>query len=76
MRPPFVTGVFVMLTLVLNIIALLSTFIWQRKLQGEMAISGYDELKINKLNSTNWIRTIVFLIQAILVVVITIQAIK
>ena len=76
MRPHFISGVFVMLTLVLNMIALLSTFIWQRKLQGEMAVSGYDELKIKKLISTNWIRTIVFLIQAILVVTITLQAIK
>ena len=52
----------------------MSTFVWQRKLQGEMAITGYDEQRINKLIKTNWIRTVVFLVQAILAVVVTIQA--
>ena len=75
-KPAFISGFNIMFFLVLNIIALLSTFIWQRKLQGEMAISGYDELKIKKLISTNWIRTVVFLIQASLAVALTIKAIK
>jgi hypothetical protein len=75
-RPAFISFFSISLFLLLNIIALLSTFIWQRKLQSEMALTGYDDLKINKLISTNWIRTIVFLIQAILAVILTIKELK
>ena len=74
-RPAFLPGICSILFLLLNTIALFSTFIWQRKLQAEMAATGYDEFKIRKLISTNWIRTIVFLIQAILAVVIAMRAI-
>jgi len=75
-RPKFITVAEVFLFLALNIVALISTFTWQRKLQGEMAISGYDERKINLLLSTNWIRTIVFLTQAIIAISISVQALK
>jgi len=75
-RPVFMSGTITILSLALNIIALFSTFVWQRKLQGEMAITGYDESKINLLVSTNWIRTIAFLIQAIIAVSIIINAVK
>lgn len=75
-RPVFMHGNVTILFLALNIIALISTFAWQRKLQGEMAVTGYDEAKIKLLVSTNWIRTIAFLIQAIIAVSIIINALK
>ena len=75
-RPVFMSLSLTILSLALNIIALVSTFIWQRKLQGEMAITGYDESKINLLVSTNRIRTIAFLIQAIIAVSIIMNAVK
>ena len=75
-RPGFMPGTVTILSLALNIIALVSTIVWQRKLQGEMAITGYDESKINLLVSTNWIRTIAFLIEAIIAVSIIINAVK
>ena len=75
-KPAFISNSSVVVFLTLNIIALLSTFIWQRKLQSEMAVTGYDEIKVNTLISTNWIRTIVFLVQAILAVTITINALN
>ena len=75
-RPLFLSMTVTILALALNIIALLSTIVWQRKLQGEMAITGYDESKINLLISTNWIRTILFLLQAIIAVSIIINAVK
>ena len=75
-RPVFMSLPLTILSLALNIIALVSTFVWQRKLQGEMAITGYDESKINLLVSTNWIRTIAFLIQSIIAVSIIINAVK
>jgi hypothetical protein len=75
-RPKFVSEREVILFLTLNVTALISTFTWQRKLQGQMAITGYDEGKIVLLLSTNWIRTIVFLLQAIIAVSITMEALK
>jgi hypothetical protein len=73
-RPQFLSVSEVLLFLLLNIVALISTFTWQRKIQGQMAITGYDESKINLLLSTNWIRTIVFLLQATIAMAITTQA--
>jgi hypothetical protein len=73
-KPDFIPFATVIFFLILNLIALISTFRWQRKLQGEMAVTGYDEQKIARLISTNWLRTLVFLIQAIMAVVITVRA--
>ena len=75
-RPVFMPGSVAILSLALNIIALASNFVWQRKPPGEMAITGYDESKICLLVSTNRIRTIAFLIQAIIAVSIIINAVK
>jgi hypothetical protein len=75
-RPTFFSFTEAILTFALNIIALISTFGWQRKLQGQMAIEGYNENKINLLISTNWIRTFAFLIQAIISVVILLKAVQ
>ena len=74
-RPAFMSWIVTVLSVTLNIIALISTFVWQRKLQGEMAITGYDDSKINLLISTNWIRTTAFLIQALMAVMIIINAV-
>jgi hypothetical protein len=75
-RPAFMPEIAIFISLFLNIMAFASTFIWQRKLQGEMAVTGYDERKISLLISTNWIRTIAFLLQAILAVTIIVNAVK
>ena len=70
LRPQFISFTVTVLLLIINILALISTFVWQRKLQSEMAISGYDENKIKLLCSTNWIRTILFVAQAIMAVLL------
>lgn len=75
-RPVFMFLTIAVISLLLNIIALASTFIWQRKLQGQMAVEGYNESKIKLLNSTNWIRTFAFLTEGILAVVVVINALK
>lgn len=75
-RPIFMTHWETILSLSLNIIALVSTLKWQRKIQEEMVITGYDEKKIKLLLSTNLIRVLAFLTQAILAVLITIMALK
>lgn len=75
-HPQFILESEVILFFALNVAALISTFIWQRKLQGQMAITGYNESKIKLLLNTNWIRTILFLLQGIIAVSITINALK
>ena len=74
-RPAFLPRSIAILTFVLNVIAFISTITWQRKLQGDMAETGYDEIKILLLISTNWIRTLAFLIQSFIAVAIIMQAV-
>jgi hypothetical protein len=75
-RPTFMTNNSAIASLALNIIAFISTFKWQRKLQSDMANTGYDESKIKLLLSTNWIRTIAFILLGILTISILVIAIK
>ncbi len=69
-RPSFMHPTEAIAALALNLVQLASTAIWQRRLQAEMAVTGYDEAKIRQLVQTNWVRTIAFLAQAVLVVTI------
>lgn len=75
-RPVFMTNPEAIASLALNIIAFISTFKWQRKLQSDMATTGYDDKKIKLLLSTNWIRTIAFILLGILTVSILVMAVK
>ncbi len=74
--PVFMTNPEAIASLALNIIAFISTFKWQRKLQSDMATTGYDDKKIKLLLSTNWIRTIAFILLGILTVSILVMAVK
>ena len=74
-RPAFMTTLESMLSLGLNITAFISTFKWQRKLQSDMENTGYDETKIKLLLSTNWIRTIAFILLGTLTISILIMAV-
>lgn len=65
-RPSFVRPYEAWAALALNLITLFSTFRWQRPLQGEMAATGYDDTKVSVLIRTNWIRTISYLLLALL----------
>jgi hypothetical protein len=73
-RPVFMSGREAAFSLALNGVALVSTFVWQRRLQGQMAQTGYDQKKINLLLATNWIRTLAYLVQAGLAVRIALHA--
>ena len=75
-RPRFMSGAEAFAVFVLNLIALASSFLWQRRLQSEMAETGYDEQKVRRLISTNWIRTGAFLIQGLLASAVTLRAIQ
>jgi hypothetical protein len=60
LRPSFVPPYEAWGALALNLVTLFSTFRWQRRLQGEMAVAGYDEMRVRVLIRTNWIRTICY----------------
>ena len=75
-RPAFMATNEAIASLALNIIAFISTVKWQRKLQSDMASTGYDEAKIKLLLSTNWIRTIAFILLGILTISILVTAVK
>jgi hypothetical protein len=72
-RPSFVRPYEAWAALALNLITLFSTFRWQRPLQAAMATTGYDEANILLLIRTNWIRTISYLILALLCVSILLR---
>ena len=73
-RPPFMTSASAVLVLVLNIAQLVSSIGWQRRLQAEMAETGFDARKTQLLVASNWIRTIAFLVQAALATQILLSA--
>ena len=72
-RPGFVRLYETAAALALNLIALGSTLLWQRRIQGEMATAGYDEAKVRTLIKTNWIRTSAHLLLAFLVIMILLR---
>jgi hypothetical protein len=74
-RPTFMPVLGAMIALALNLVALASTFVWQRKLQDEMTRVGYSEDKVLLLLRTNWIRTVAFLLQAAMATSIVMRAV-
>jgi predicted ABC-type exoprotein transport system permease subunit len=72
-RPSFIRPYEAASALGLNLIALGSTLVWQRRIQGEMAATGHDEAKVRTLITTNWIRTAAHLLLAILVIIILLR---
>jgi hypothetical protein len=75
-RPGFVRGYEAAAGLGLNLVAFASTMAWQRRIQGEMAVTGYDEQKVGTLIRTNWIRTSAHLLIAALAIVILLRMIS
>jgi fumarate reductase subunit C len=56
-RPGFVRPYEAAIVVALNLVALVSTFLWQRAIHAQMAETGYDETSSRRLVATNWIRT-------------------
>jgi hypothetical protein len=75
-RPGFVRGYEAAAGLGLNLVAFASTMAWQRRIQGEMAVTGYDEHQVSTLIRTNWIRTSAHLLIAALAIVILLRMIS
>jgi hypothetical protein len=75
-RPAFVTTSQAVTSLILNIVGFISTFKWQRPVQAAMAKDGYDDAKVRLLLSTNWIRTVAFIVLGILTIWILVAAVK
>jgi len=75
-RPAFVTNFEGVEAFGLNFIAFMSTILWQRRLQGEMAVTGYDDAKVRLLIRTNWIRVVCYWLQAALAISIVIRGMR
>lgn len=73
-RPRFMSSGEAAVMLALNGLQLASSIVWQRRLQAEMAKTGYDDAKVKLLLSTNWIRTLAFLVQAFVATTIVVRA--
>ena len=75
-RPAFVTNSEGVEAFALNFFAFMSTLLWQRRLQGEMAVTGYDEAKVRLLIRTNWIRVVCYWLQAALAISIVVRVMR
>ena len=67
-RPRFVPEQAVLIGVVLNAVNIGSTMIWQGRLHGALAATGYDEKRVGLLIRTNWIRTVALLAQAVIAI--------
>jgi len=75
-RPSFMSFIEAVFSVILNLVALTSTFLGQRKIQTEMAETGYNEESISFLISTNWIRTFCYFTISLMAVIIVINAVS
>jgi hypothetical protein len=75
-RPAFVNLSEGIASFWLNFFAFMSTIVWQRRLQGEMAVTGYDERKVSLLIRTNWIRTICYWLLAALAISMVVRLLR
>ncbi|MGZ4934911.1 MAG: hypothetical protein ACXV49_10510, partial [Halobacteriota archaeon] len=75
-RPAFVTNAEGVEAFALNFFAFMSTLLWQRRLQGEMAVTGYDEAKVRLLIRTNWIRVVCYWLQGALAISIVVRVMR
>ena len=75
-RPAFVNPSEGIAAFWLNFFAFMSTIVWQRRLQGEMAVTGYDERKVSLLIRTNWIRTICYWLLAALAISMIVRLLR
>ena len=76
LRPAFVRPAEGVAAFWLNFFALMSTAVWQRKLQGEMAMTGYSEAKVRLLIRTNWIRTACYWLLSALAISILVRVLQ
>ena len=65
-RPGFVPTWLALVAVVFNVVNIMSTMIWQGRLHGVLAATGYDEKGVRLLIRTNWIRTAALLGQSVL----------
>jgi len=65
-RPGFVPAWAALVGVACNAVNIVSTMIWQGRLHGTLAATGYDEQGVRLLIRTNWIRTAALLAQAVI----------
>lgn len=65
-RPSYMPAPFVMASLLLNLINIISTAIWQGRIHGQLEKDGFNAALLNKLTNTNWVRTSALFAQALI----------
>ena len=73
-RPPAVTTTTAWFAVILNLVVMLSTAIWQGRLHALPAASGKSTVTIDLLLRTNWIRTLAFSVQGLLAIRLLVSA--
>ena len=76
LRPSFVRPIEGVAAFWMNFIIFMSTALWQRKVQGDMAMTGYSEAKVRLLIRTNWIRTVCYWLLAALAISILVRVLR
>jgi hypothetical protein len=75
LRPSFIRPSEAAAALGLNLVALVSTFVWQRPLHSRLAVNGYEEASVRWLITTNWVRTVGHWLIALLATTILVRVI-
>ena len=75
-RPDYLRLPFLITTLAMNLVNILSTAIWQGRIHSQLASVGYDAILVDKLVKTNWIRTFALLIQGLKALFCTVNALN
>ena len=75
-RPAFMSLTTVISSLIMNLINITSTAIWQGKIHAQLEKVGHDEFLLKKLINTNWIRTLALLVQGLIATYCVFSALK
>lgn len=75
-RPGYMSPGIVLVSLALNLINLVSSFLWQARLHAQLAQVGYDQILIDRLIKTNWIRTAALFVEGLVAVYCATSAIN
>ena len=75
-RPSYMPLSLTIASLVMNVVNVASTAIWQGRIHGQLQNTGFNETLLNELISTNWIRTAALLIQGLIALYCVMKTIK
>lgn len=75
-RNPYLNPVTLGWILVLNLLFILITVVWSGRIQGQMAVTGYDPTQVVFFIRTNWLRTAIFFVEACIALNVLLRVVK